>query len=363
VRFAACTLVGATLLLVAASPARARPGPPVAPLPATVLLSLPLHPTRADLDRVSGMVTALTVRAGRQAALVDSASRALFVGELQVRAAAAQQQLAQGALSQAVRRSYIDDGGGDRLLGYLAGVAPSDRATLEVTRSRGLGVDSAVLRAARQAERGARSLAAAVVGERARLVVRAGPAEVLLGQAQQLLDSARAAFALDQAAESARVALAVLAARQAELAAASSHLAYAVTPAVTARGAGAAEAEAPVLRQLEQTPFGAAPAGYVATGDVIRGDASWYGPGFVGNPTSTGTPYDPQQLTCAMLLLPLGTVVRVTSVRTGRAVTLLVNDHGPYVVGRVIDLSQRAAQLLGVSLGAVTVEPLQRSRP
>lgn len=84
-----------------------------------------------------------------------------------------------------------------------------------------------------------------------------------------------------------------------------------------------ASAQAAVLRILEATPLGQVPAGYATTGQVFQGEASWYGPGFVGSPTSTGVPYDPEKLTCAMLMVPLGSVVRVTS-ESGASVVLLV---------------------------------------
>jgi rare lipoprotein A len=113
-----------------------------------------------------------------------------------------------------------------------------------------------------------------------------------------------------------------------------------------------------VLQLLEKTPMGGLPAGYRVTGQVFTGESSWYGPGFVGSPTSTGVPYDPEKLTCAMLMVPLGTVVRVTTT-TGRSVVLLVNDHGPYVGPRILDVSMRANRILGLGLGQVRIEVLR----
>lgn len=77
------------------------------------------------------------------------------------------------------------------------------------------------------------------------------------------------------------------------------------------------------------------------------GTASWYGPGFDGKPTSDGEIYDMNQLTAAHKTLPLPSVVQVTNLQNGRALRLRVNDRGPFVDGRIIDLSRRAAQLLG----------------
>jgi peptidoglycan lytic transglycosylase len=76
------------------------------------------------------------------------------------------------------------------------------------------------------------------------------------------------------------------------------------------------------------------------------GTASWYGKDFQGKPTASGEPYDMFDLTCAHMTLPLGTYVRVTNLRNGRAVVVRVNDRGPVVPGRIIDLSYGAARAL-----------------
>jgi rare lipoprotein A len=87
------------------------------------------------------------------------------------------------------------------------------------------------------------------------------------------------------------------------------------------------------------------------------GVASWYGPGFHGKLTADGTRYNQHAMTAAHRTLPLGTRVRVTDVATGRSVVVLVNDRGPYKVGRSIDLSYAAAQQLGmVERGTTRVE-------
>ena len=86
------------------------------------------------------------------------------------------------------------------------------------------------------------------------------------------------------------------------------------------------------------------------------GTASWYGPGFDGRPTSDGEIYDMNGLTAAHKTLPLPSVVQVTNLQNGRALQLRVNDRGPFVDGRLIDLSRRAAQLLGFeSVGTAPV--------
>ncbi len=77
------------------------------------------------------------------------------------------------------------------------------------------------------------------------------------------------------------------------------------------------------------------------------GTASWYGPGFDHHPTSDGEIYDMNQLSAAHKTLPLPSVVEVTNLQNGRSVRLRVNDRGPFVGDRLIDVSRRAAQLLG----------------
>lgn len=76
------------------------------------------------------------------------------------------------------------------------------------------------------------------------------------------------------------------------------------------------------------------------------GMASWYGKFFDGKPTASGEPYDMHDLTAAHPTLPLGTFVKVTNLRNGRAVVVRINDRGPVVDGRIIDLSYSAARAI-----------------
>ncbi len=76
------------------------------------------------------------------------------------------------------------------------------------------------------------------------------------------------------------------------------------------------------------------------------GTASWYGEYFEGKPTASGEDYDMYDMTAAHPTLPLGSYVKVTNLRNGKAVVVKVNDRGPIVPGRIIDLSFGAAQVL-----------------
>jgi rare lipoprotein A len=78
------------------------------------------------------------------------------------------------------------------------------------------------------------------------------------------------------------------------------------------------------------------------------GIASWYGPGFHGGPTASGESYDENALTAAHKTLPLPSLVRVTNLQNGRSIEVRINDRGPFVNNRIIDLSRRAAQLLAI---------------
>ncbi|HEY2462829.1 MAG TPA: septal ring lytic transglycosylase RlpA family protein [Steroidobacteraceae bacterium] len=83
-----------------------------------------------------------------------------------------------------------------------------------------------------------------------------------------------------------------------------------------------------------------------SVGYVERGVASWYGPGFHKVRTSTGEPYDMYGMTAAHKTLPLPAYVRVTNLQNGRSIVVRVNDRGPFVGNRIIDLSYTAASKL-----------------
>jgi rare lipoprotein A len=79
------------------------------------------------------------------------------------------------------------------------------------------------------------------------------------------------------------------------------------------------------------------------------GRASWYGHALQGQPTATGEAYDMNAMTCAHRTLPLGSLVRVTNLRNHRSLVVRVNDRGPMIETRVVDLSYAAAKRLGFS--------------
>ena len=81
---------------------------------------------------------------------------------------------------------------------------------------------------------------------------------------------------------------------------------------------------------------------------VSTGEASWYGPGFYGNRTANGEVFRPGTLTAAHRTLPFGTKVRVTNLWNGRSTVVRINDRGPFIGHRVIDLGHGAANKLGL---------------
>jgi rare lipoprotein A len=97
---------------------------------------------------------------------------------------------------------------------------------------------------------------------------------------------------------------------------------------------------------------------------ALNGTASWYGPGFHGKKTASGEIYDQTKLTAAHKTLPLGTKARVTNLENGNAVEVEINDRGPFVKGRIIDLSRAAAGILGLvedGVAPVKVEVIEAS--
>lgn len=96
---------------------------------------------------------------------------------------------------------------------------------------------------------------------------------------------------------------------------------------------------------------------------TFQGIASFYGRGFHGRPTATGERFNSEAMTAAHRTLPFGTRVRVTNTRNGRSVIVRINDRGPYIRGRVIDLSTGAARVIGMigsGLAPVKIEVLGR---
>jgi rare lipoprotein A len=126
---------------------------------------------------------------------------------------------------------------------------------------------------------------------------------------------------------------------------------------VVAEACGCAVARPPTsaaARPAAAQPIGDGPQGHLAP---EIGLASWYGELHHGQPTASGEIFDMTRLTAAHRTLPLGTQLRVVNLKNGRVVRVRVNDRGPYVDGRILDLSREAARALDMEhSGLATVK-------
>ncbi len=109
-------------------------------------------------------------------------------------------------------------------------------------------------------------------------------------------------------------------------------------------------ADAPEPRYKVGDPYSVSGVWYYPERDLEydeTGIASWYADPFTGRPTANGEIFDPTRVSAAHKTLPLPSVVRVTNLENGRSIAVRVNDRGPFVAGRIIDLSEEAARVLG----------------
>jgi len=88
--------------------------------------------------------------------------------------------------------------------------------------------------------------------------------------------------------------------------------------------------------------------------EVQKGKASYYHDSLHGNPTASGEPYDRNALTAAHRSLPFGTEILVRNLKNGKTVRVRVNDRGPFVSGRIVDLSRRAAERIALVQDGIT---------
>ncbi|WP_442909648.1 septal ring lytic transglycosylase RlpA family protein [Hydrogenophaga sp.] len=108
--------------------------------------------------------------------------------------------------------------------------------------------------------------------------------------------------------------------------------------------------------QVPPMPEGEEPSVAPEAREIERGQASWYGEPFHGRRTASGEIFNMNELTAAHKTLPFGTLVRVRNQVTGQEVAVRINDRGPHVRGRVIDLSRAAAERIGlIPLGVAPI--------
>lgn len=322
----------------------------------------------SDLGRLQAELEQVTARAVELADALDAAAAQDGGLRVELDRLAEQQDAAQARVATRARQAYMRAGPdplGD-LIGGLAAASLRPLADAELARrgaAAAVRAERALVEAAAQEGEATRLLQERAAAFRAQLRTEAEQvlaaqetARALLGQAERLLAEQEARAAAKAQAAALAASRARLVSTRSALDGVSASVTQALTPAQSRRSRAAAAREAPVLALVEAAGSGY-PQGFAPTGQVLRGEASWYGPGFVGNPTASGTPYDPERLTCAHKSLPLGTVLRVS--RGPLAISCLVNDRGPYVGARIIDLSRAGSRALGFDgVAQVTAEVL-----
>jgi rare lipoprotein A len=335
----------AAVLLAAALPALSLTTAHATPAPPTPL-------TAADLPRLTRDLAAVTAHAQQLSAALDLAAQR--DGGIRVAFGRLEQakQVAQRALDERAREVYIamtPSPIGDWQSSFAD---PTLRALSQRGTRAALDVDKGLIHAVTEQATAIRQLQRQAEAFRAGLLVQAQAVLADQDRARELYAQARA---LADAAHEAEVARA-LEAQRAALDTVSTAVTLALSPMQTARSRAALLHQAPLIALLEAAGSGI-PEGYARGGQTVSGQASWYGPGFVGRPTASGAPYDPERLTCANKELPLGTVIHVSA--NGFEINCLVNDRGPYVGDRVLDMSRAGSRALGYTgLAQVTLEVL-----
>jgi rare lipoprotein A len=311
------------------------------PLPAPAVTAADLPRLQAELDRVTAHAQQLT-DALDQAAARDGGLR------VAMERLADDREQAQARLDARARLVYMRTATPNPIGQWSEELAsPGLRRITHQGQVAALTVDRSLIDAVTRQSAQVRALQRRSAVFREKLRRQAAAILDAQDQARALLATAEQLAAQQQAAEQ----LARLEAQRAALDAISSSVTAALTPAQTQRSRAAAADQAPVVAVVEAAGADY-PHGYAPTGVTFSGTASWYGPGFVGSPTASGAPYDPERLTCANKELPLGTVIRVSA--NGRAVSCLVNDRGPYVGDRILDMSRAGSRALGYD-GVTTV--------
>ena len=328
----------ALVALMAASPARAHD-------------LAPFLQDHRDLPQVQRLIV-LHERLHRMIARYEALERQaghtwieVVDAEHDVADALATSEAAEADLAARVRAAY-QFGAGGAVEALLSAGSFADAATISEYTARTITLRNDILRDSSVAQ-------AAVVAKRAEAQARRSSLEPELDVLRRLMTHMQATVneATDLAREAA-IADDVLQAQRALVAAAAARMG-------TWDLIGYQDDQSPLLTLLGPTGGRTCdtPEGLAPTGEVFDGYASWYGWEFGGQPTATGAIFDPRLFTAANRSLPFGTFLRVSY--GGKCAIVLVNDRGPYGrLERVIDLSQAAAEYLGVGVSWVHAEIL-----
>jgi len=290
------------------------------------------------LDSLTARLTALLGEANSLDQALTSASVNVAVTRLRVQAATRKAEESKRAISARAREAYKRGSLGQ--IQFLFGVRTfaqflSFAKTLGVTFEQDAATYKRLTEAASAIEAGRTGVEEnkqELTAATKRLEAVRDEIQKALGEQQEFLAGAQSELAALEAAR-----------RKAELAA-RSVVRSGVSPAVEARRT----ARQRVLdERLAALLAWITPARLRSTGVVTTGMSSWYGPGFDGRRSSSGATYHQEQMTAASLVLPFGTLLKVDF--AGKSVVVVITDRGPYIPGRVLDLSAGAAQALGLS--------------
>lgn len=316
----------------------------VAPAPGTVSVAGATdlegmrEEAQAVADEVAGLersLAALDAERERLAGAMERAGRRLAILEAERHDAGAALEDAAERYAQRAVEAYKSGAGGSLAL-LLSAESMGEMLTLAEAAATGAELDARSLRRWQRARRSISAAQDALEDRKERLLRAQARVEEVTSEIGMTLQDRRLALAEMMDRIDAMEALARRAARRRER-------------------RTAAAADAPSGAGPQVSSGGAAGTGFVATGVTFEGLASWYGPGFEGQTTASGDVFHAGGMTAASLDLPLGTWLRVSWQR--RSVVVLVNDRGPYIDGRVLDLSRGAAEVLGFTgLAWVTAE-------
>ncbi len=284
-----------------------------------------LEHSLADLEAERIRLDASVERTGRRLAVLESTRH--------------DAQVAFDAASERYARRTVEaykDGANERLALLLSAKSVSEMLTLAEATAAGADQDARALRRWQRARSSISSAEDAAEERKAQLLEAQSRVEEVTAEIGATLAGRRAALVelTDRIDDLEALARREAAQREAEVRRAEA----AQTPEESA-----ATPSGPGLQEV--VPRGLDESGFIGTGVTFEGVASWYGPGFEGQTTASGDIFHADGLTAASLDLPLGTWLRVT--RGDRSVTVLVNDRGPYIEDRILDLSQGAAEVLG----------------
>jgi hypothetical protein len=303
---------------------------------------------RQAAAQVQQRVDALTAAYEQSRAALDAATQGVLGAYRQRLVISAQLAEAQSILNRQAASAY-ENGPGLSIEMMLESSSPADLASVQIFTARAIGMSGEAIGNVKALRLAMDQVSGALERRQAELAATVNELESLASQALVELAAAQ---------DVARTAgLTVKGLKQRQLALAQAR----------ASSDAAINALANAKRGLDQTALlallGASggrgcdlPPGLQDTGQRIGGIASWYGWDFAGRPTATGAIYDPRLFTAANKELPLNSFLRVHF--NGRCAVVLVNDRGPYKPGRVFDLSQAAAEYLGVGLNDVVADVL-----